>query len=727
MHSLLRNSLLRASILLLACAAAQAAAQTAVQTAVQTAKAPPLIPAPREIHPLADLPLSGGVRVTVLGTDAADAFAATDLRSFLADRAVASTAGPASVSIELLRQSSAVARLRLSAAGIAFDPAMMAEGYAILSAGRTISVIGDSDSGVFYGAQTLKQLITGNGVAATLRTATIRDWPAMKYRGLSDDLSRGPFPTLEFQKKQIRTLAAYKVNIYSPYFEHTFQYAGNPLSAIPGGSLSPAEARDLVAYAARYHILIIPEQEAFGHLHHVLSFDQYAPLAETPHGNVLAPGQPGSLTLIQQWFTELASVFPGPFLHIGADETEDLGAGQTKADVASRGLGAAYLDFLTRIHGLLLPLHRRLLFWGDIAMSDPDLVKALPPDMKRDMIAVAWTYSPQPKRGYSRYLLPYTQAGIETWVAPGINNWSRPYPDYTMGLENIQEFVRDGQKLGSTGALNTVWNDDGEGLFDMDWYGVLFGAAAAWQPAAAQSGEASIAQFQQSYGPVFHGDITGDLNQAQLELMAAHTLLKTNTKLGDISDGLFWIDPWSADGQAMAAQIRPYLQEMRLHAERAITLIAQARSTPSQTLRETAAIDAMELGARRIDFIGLKFELADEMAANYATAYAMQSNPAPDSRKEVGRLLTTINSVNGGCEDLRDGYTLLHDMYQQAWLRENRPYWLRNNLMRYDQSTLLWLSRMDTFRSVQRQWYANHPLPAATEVGIPAPPPAQAQ
>ena len=42
----------------------------------------------------------------------------------------------------------------------------------------------------------------------------------MRYRGLDDDLSRGPFPTLEFQKKQIRTIAAYKINIYlaRPYF-----------------------------------------------------------------------------------------------------------------------------------------------------------------------------------------------------------------------------------------------------------------------------------------------------------------------------------------------------------------------------------------------------------------------------------------------------------------------------------------------------------------------------
>jgi len=576
-----------------------------------------------------------------------------------------------------------------------------------------------------------------------LHTATIRDWPAMKYRGLDDDLSRGPVTTLEFEKELVRTIAAYKINLYSPYFEHTSAYASNPLIAPPGGGISAADAAALVAYARPYHVTIVPEQEAFGHLRNALIWEQYQPLAETPHGAVLAPGEPGSIALIKQEFAELAAEYPGPFLHIGADETVDLGLGQTKPDVDARGLAPVYLDFMQQIVTALQPLHRKLLFWGDIAQDAPALLKALPQSFKDSTIAIAWIYNPEPK-GYARFLTPFTNAGFETWVSPSVHNFRVVYPDNNMALSNIQAFTRDGQRLGSTGQLNTIWNDDGEGLIDQDWYGILFGAEAAWQP-----GEASIETFEQSYGEVFHGDTSGALDQAQRELMAAHAVLKDEAKVGDATNNIFWLDPWSKDGQKVAAQVRPYMHDLRMHAEAALTLIAHARAAAgprlvgasddeakasptmydaakygaaTSGLREPDAVDAMELGARRMDFIGLKFQLADEMAAAYARALAASTSTDKKTRASVNRELSDLNGVNGRIQDMRNGYTLLRDLYESAWLRSNRPYWLRNILEQYDYAAQIWLARADKVHSAQRQWSDSKTLPAADELGIPAAP-----
>ncbi len=680
---------------------------------------------PREVAFKGDQPVTG-VTVECPNCSAEDQFAASDLRDELGSRGVPSGDGLRIVLERLGQHPDAT-----------FTPAMQAEGYTISWSPGVLTLTGATGAGVFYAAQTAKQMIDReqNGTFA-LHAADIHDWPAMQYRGLSDDLSRGPVDTLEFQKKMVRTLAAYKANLYSPYFENTQQYASNPLAAPPGGSISADDARELVAYAAKYHVMVVPDQEAFGHLRHMLVYEEYSPLAETPHGAVLAPGQPGSLVVIKQMFTELAALYPSPFLHIGADETFDLGVGQTKPAVDQQGLGPVYLDFMQQIDNTLRPLNRKLLFWGDIAERSPELLKSMPEQFKRDTIAISWHYSPS-ENGFGKWLNYFKSAGFETWVAPGINNWSRIYPDYNAALQNIQQFTRDGQRMGATGQLNTNWYDDGEALAANNWYGILFGCAAAWQ-----QGESSIPQFQANYGVVFHGDMTGKLDMAQQELMQAHEVLQFEAKVGDGSDGLFWMDPWSKDGQEYAEKIRPYTHELRMHAEHALDLIAQARAAypgpyppaavvysptnelPSNptTLRETDAIDALELGARRFDFIGEKFQLADEMAEAYARAQADATSDDRKQRGQVSRELSDINGVNGRIQDIKDGYSLIRDLYSQLWLRTNRPYALRPVQEHYDQTIGIWLDRMEKVRSAQRQWGETHTLPAAMQLDIPAPP-----
>ncbi|MGH9588192.1 MAG: glycoside hydrolase family 20 zincin-like fold domain-containing protein [Acidobacteriaceae bacterium] len=664
---------------------------------------PALIPQPREFSARPYLSLTHGVRILVPGRNADDLFAAKNLASELKERGVAVRNSSAAARVYLLRDDSALARRVMRHAKMQFEPAMQEAGYVLVTQGRSAFVIGHSATGVFYGTQTLAQLERPGGLGPVLAGAAIRDWPAMQWRGVHDDLSRGPVPTLAFQEKQIRTFAAYKLNVYSPYFENTMQYASNPLPSLPGGSMSPEDAKTLVAYAKRYHVTIVPEQEAFGHLHKVLTWQQYAPLAEIPSGSVLAPGQPGSMRLITQMFGELAGEYPGPFLHIGADETFELGQGQTAAEVKQRGLGAVYIDFLTQIHGALAPLHRRLLFWGDIAMKSPDIVPRLP----HDMIAVAWHYEPEPN-GYDRWLDPYTKAGMETWVSPGVNNWSRVWPNFNLALGNIQGFVAAGQKAGSTGMLDTIWNDDGEGLFAQDWYAVLFGAEAAWHP-----GTSDITRFQSDFGPAFHGDWSGDIDQAQMALMDAQQAL-ARAGLDDAKDAWFWADPWSEQGRKISAKIMPVAVEVRLDAERALTLIARARA--NHHLRNVEALNAMELGARRIDFLAFKFQVADQIASGYQRLYNGQHDSAVGDH--ASRDLWNLSGVNGICQDVSQGYEYLKTRYSDVWLAENRPYWLDNVKMRYDDAAQLWVERANKLSAARDQWHEHHTLPSPEQIGI---------
>jgi hexosaminidase len=681
------------------------------QTPAPAAPQVKLLPAPREANFSGTTDLPSKIQVLVPGRDPEDEFAARDLEDAIKqlpaieDESRADAARPA-YRVTLLRNDAAEAKTLMTRNNLAFDPAMESEGYVLVIDSHEATIIGATGSGVFYGVQTFKQLLPLAGAPRVLPTGTVRDWPAMQYRGIDDDLSRGPFPTLAFQKHQIRVFASFKANIYSPYFEHTLLYPDHPLPAPPGSSLTPAEAAELVAYARQYHVTVVPEQEAFGHLHHVLKYDLYADEAETPHGNVLAPGQPGTLPLIKDWFTQIAAEFPSPFIHIGADETFDLGLGRSHDAVQQQGYGPVYVAFLKQIHDALAPLNRRLLFWGDIGDANPDAVSGLP----KDMIAVPWNY--WDSSGFDKMIAPFAKNGIETWVAPGDANWNEVYPVAKTALWNIQGFIRDGQRLGSTGALTTVWNDDGEGLFNMDWYGVLFGAVAAWQP-----GESSIANYQDAYGEIFHHDATGKIDAAEKELMAAQADLH-DAKTGMNSDQLFWIDPWSMQGQDAAAKLMPQLQDLRVHAEDAIVLLAQARQSNPKLL-EPDAITAMDLGARRLDLIGMKFELAQQIASGYAKAQAQQHDKT--QHQITNLLLSEISSDNGLCQDLRDAYSATKGEYSQVWLSENRPYWLNNVTVRYDLEVERWQQHGDQFETATRAWHNGQDLPAAASLGLPAP------
>jgi hexosaminidase len=664
-----------------------------------------LLPAPRELHLGQKTSLPARIQVLVPGRDVADGFAAKDLEAALKQMPSGSAGRTAQFyRIDLLRADSVAAKAVLHRTGLTFDPAMQSEGYILVIENQRTYIIGASSSGVFYGVQTLKQMLPLPGAERTVPTGTIRDWPAMRYRAIQDDLSRGPVPTLEFQKHQVRVLASFKANILSLYFEHTLLYPNQPMAAPLGGALTPAEVKELVAYALQYHVTILPQQEAIGHLHHVLKYELYQDAAETPHGHVLAPGQAATMPLIKDWFTQMASEFPSPFIHIGADETWDLGVGRTQYEVQKQGYGPVYVAFLKQIHDQLQPLNRRLLFWGDIGGKDPAAIAGLP----KDMIAVPWEYDNS--TGFDAMIEPFAKAGMETWVAPGDSNWNEVFPRTRTALWNIQGFVRDGQHMGSTGMINTVWNDDGEGLFNLDWYGALFGPVAAWQ-----SGESSIPDYQAAYGPIFHGDTSGKVDEAERELMSAQEVLG-NAKLQLSSDVLFWLDPWSPQGQEISAKLLPVAANLRLHAERAVVLLAQLRQA-NANLKEQDALTAMDMGARRLDLIGMKFQLAQEIAGAYATARRNQHDPA--QKPAIGNILFEISGNNGRCQDLRDAYSALKAEYAKVWKGENRPYWLNNVTVRYDLEIEKWQRRGGVFQQAIWDWNQGRDLPLPATLGLP--------
>lgn len=572
------------------------------------------------------------------------------------------------------------------------------QGYLLFSDKTHLIVAANTGQGLFYGVQTLRQLLRQDGGKLVCPAVSIRDWPSMEWRGVQDDISRGPIPTEEFMKRQIRTLAAYKVNLFALYMEHVFEFASQPLVAPQEAALTPQEINGLVDYARRLYVTILPEQQTFGHLHHMLKYEIYSDVAERPHGHVLTPTKERSYDLIKAMYADLVPLFPGPFLHVGGDETFELGHGQTAARAAEVGLGRVYLEHMQKVSAILQPYHKQLMFWGDIAVKYPQLLSILP----KDMIAVPWDYDPKPS--YESIIKPYRDAGLRVVVAPGANNWNQLWPNLDDAYVNIRNFTRDGQKLGAMGMLNTTWNDDGESIYGMAWPALVFGAAAGWQ-----AGEADIDRFKDSYDWAFYRNDAATFRDALDNLDRGHEAL-ARIKVDTETDDLFWADPFTPEGAKLMQKILPATPDMRLGAEHALESLYRNRD---KAHANQATLTDLMLGAWRWDALGMKAEFTQEINQFYWDAFQNQTDA-----NRVGNDLEEITSINARLEDLRDATTRLSEMYREAWLREYNPFWLDNVLVRYDTLAREFQKKIVAVRQARRQYDATKTLVQPQELGF---------
>ena len=601
-------------------------------------------------------------------------------------------------SIVLARLQDRKVRKFLASQGLTSD-SIGDQGYLLFADNTHLIVAANTGQGLFYGVQTLRQLLRPEGQTLVCPAVSIRDWPSMEWRGVQDDISRGPIPTEDFMKRQIRILAAYKVNLFALYMEHVFDFPSQPLVAPKEAALTPQEINALVDYAKRLYVTILPEQQTFGHLHHMLKYEIYSDVAERPHGHVLTPTKEQSYDIIKALYADLVPLFPGPFLHVGGDETFELGHGQTAARATEVGLGRVYFEHMQKVSEILQPYHKQLMFWGDIAVKYPQLLGILP----KDMIAVPWDYDAKPS--FENIIKPYRDAGLRVIVAPGANNWNQLWPNLDVGYVNIRNFVRDGQKLGAMGMLDTTWNDDGESIYGMAWPTLIFGAAAGWQ-----DGESNIDQFKDAYDWAFYRNVSdATFREALDNLDRGHQAL-AKIKIDAETDDLFWIDPFTPEGAKTMQKMAAAAPEMRLGAEHALESLYRNRG---KAHANQPTLDDMTLAAWRWDALGMKAEFTAEINHFYWDAF---QNPTDAGR--VNNDLEEITAINARLEDLRDSTTRLSEMYRQAWLREYRPYWLDNVLVRYDTLAREFQQKIVAVRQARRQYDSTKTLIQPQELGF---------
>ena len=225
------------------------------------------------------------------------------------------------------------------------------EAYRIEIVKKGVRLSANTETGIFYGLQTLLQLLN-NGDNKTLPALTINDSPRFPYRGLHLDVSRHFFDK-EFVKKQLNAMAYFKMNrlhwhltdgagwrieikkyprltsfaAWRPFDKlhdwwvegRTFCEQDDPRAV--GGYYTQDDIREVVAYAAERHITIIPEIEMPGHSEEVLATYPELSCSGKPYVNAdFCIGTEKTFEFLENVLLEVIDLFPSEYIHIGGDE-----------------------------------------------------------------------------------------------------------------------------------------------------------------------------------------------------------------------------------------------------------------------------------------------------------------------------------------------------------------------------------------------------------------------
>jgi hypothetical protein len=363
------------------------------------------------------------------------------------------------------------------------------EGYALTISKSGIEISFRETGGLRAASATLRQLLRQYG--RRLPCLRIRDWPDFARRGVMLDISRGRVPKLETLLDLAEKLSDFKINELQLYTEHTFAYRNYKSVWQSWGAITAKEIQILDARCRELGIDLVPNQNSFGHLRHFLEHPKLKKLAEAsapyddPSGefvrrpSTLAPNHPGTLPFLRGLYDELLSNFSSNYFNVGCDETWDLGRGQSKELCDKRGKGRVYLDFLKQIHREASKRGKRMMFWGDIILKHPKLIRGLP----KNAIALNWGY--EANHPFDEEAARFSKARIPFYVCPGTSSWQSLIGRHDNALANLRAAAKAGRRHGAIGFLNTDWGDGGHPQpLAISWPMFAAGAALAWNSKA---------------------------------------------------------------------------------------------------------------------------------------------------------------------------------------------------------------------------------------------------
>jgi hexosaminidase len=294
------------------------------------------------------------------------------------------------------------------------------EGYRLEVDPQKIRIIANNKAGFFYGLQTLLQLIPPDKsrhpesfpAVREVPAVSILDFPRFPWRGLMLDVSRHFFTVKEVMK-YIDDMAAYKFNVFHWHLSDdqgwrveikslpklteigawrvprtgiwwSFAPPEENEPATEGGFYTQDQIREVVEYAAERNITILPEIDVPGHsLAMIASYPELSSTGKkypvnpgskfyTIEDNSLCPGKEVVFDVLDKVFTEMATLFPGQYIHIGGDEcNKSFWKNSAECQLLMKREGLKDLNelqswFIKRLEKMLTAKGKKMIGWDEI-------------------------------------------------------------------------------------------------------------------------------------------------------------------------------------------------------------------------------------------------------------------------------------------------------------------------------------------------------------------------
>ncbi len=405
------------------------------------------------------------------------------------------------------------------------------EGYVLTIDGEGVEVRSTGEAGIFYGCQTLEQLLEdARDHDVAIPACRITDYPALPYRAVHFDVKHH-LDHMNYYYESIDRLARYKINAVIFEFEDKLRYERQPLVGAPQ-AISIDEMAALTKYAADRHIEISPLVQGLGHATFILKHEYYAPLREIPDKRwVFCPLDDGTYKVLFDMYLDAMDATPGSrYLHIGGDEIGDIGiCPRCKPMADKEGVLSLNLYWLNKVSDFIIAHGRTPIFWDDMPLKEAgvyrstydinvdsaqaaeawekgesrlaEVVRKLP----ENVVFMRWNYQRGRLPGNILALKWYKKNHFPTMVATAASGGILFTLDQRTGEMSdhgpaaIRSFLRlaDEEKVG--GMLCTAW-DDRSAHFETYWRGFIASAEYSWSPEGRSLEDYDEAYLQREYG-----------------------------------------------------------------------------------------------------------------------------------------------------------------------------------------------------------------------------------